>query len=201
MKWFLSIHDYAIDSSDWGYFFRFHTNEFIMQGSRFDTASRGAYCNMHDVPLSCYCPRLRSRQIIQSSGWINEFHTAWNMNTVLAGLLCWNDDFMRASVETDVSFQGRIILFFKRIQFCSLVYLGFPISTDLLTYFGHISIHWSICRCFYNLEFFGLPKYWGAIAPLPPLFLRPCISRNSNSLTWAFQTTRIIYTAYIRLYL
>ena len=67
--------------------------------------------------------------------------------------------------------------FFKRIQFCSLVYLWFPISTDLLTYFGHISIHWSICRCFYNLEFFGLPKYWGGGGncppPLPPLFLRP----------------------------
>ena len=62
-----------------------------------------------------------------------------------------------------------IILFFKRIQFCSLVYLGFPISTDLLTYFGHISIHWSICRCFYNLEFFGLPKYWGGnCPPCPP---------------------------------
>ena len=73
--------------------------------------------------------------------------------------------------------RGLIILFFKRIQFCSLVYLWFPISTELLTYFSHISIHWSICRCFYNLENFGLAKYWGGggnCPPPAPLFLRPC---------------------------
>ena len=63
--------------------------------------------------------------------------------------------------------------FFKRIQFCSLVYLWFQISAELLTYFSHISIHW---RCFYNLEFFGLAKYWGGGGNCPPapLFLRPC---------------------------
>ena len=59
-------------------------------------------------------------------------------------------------------------LFFKRIQFCSLVYLWFPISTELLTYFSHISIHWSICRYFYNLEIFGLAKYWGGNCPPVP---------------------------------
>ena len=68
-------------------------------------------------------------------------------------------------------------LFFKRIQFCSLVYLWFPISTELLPYLSHISIYWSISRCFYNLKFFGLAKYWGGNCPppLPPLFLRPCV--------------------------
>ena len=33
-------------------------------------------------------------------------------------------------------------LYFKRIQFCTLVYLRFPISTELLTYFSHMAIHW-----------------------------------------------------------
>ena len=61
-----------------------------------------------------------------------------------------------------------ITLSFKRIQFCSVVYLWFPISTELLTYFSHISIHWSKCRCFYNLEFFGLAKYWGGNCPPAP---------------------------------
>ena len=78
-----------------------------------------------------------------------------------------------------------IILFFKRIQFCSLVYLWFPISTDLLTYFGHISIHWSICRCFYNLKFFGLPKYWGGGQLPPPA--PPCSYGHALLLAMTYQ--------------
>ena len=76
--------------------------------------------------------------------------------------------------RNDIGIGGAIFffkshLYFKRIQFCTLVYLWFVISTELWTYFSHISIHWFICRCFYTLEFLGLAKYGGgAIAP-PPL--------------------------------
>ena len=61
----------------------------------------------------------------------------------------------------------RLSLFhIKRIQFCTLVYLWFPLSTD-------IAIHLFICRCFLTLKFVWLAKH------CPP----PCSCCHATTIT------------------